>query len=229
MATISPGRTGSQAQRLGIAFVVFAFQTAWSQARQETPVAASFRFSVATNVGSACGAAFASSTVSRQVESRLLDAGIIVSNVHNAQLSADIDCVRVSGGTLVVHQCLALSEIVSASSRRSGATLAGTWRKCESFVCSGPRCARFLRSGLEGLTGDFLAEYENRTAAPAVARQATPAKPAVAVRPAPVRSYAPRFTSAQAVTAFYSLYILACMAVLLYWQFRSTFSAIMRA
>jgi hypothetical protein len=64
----------------------------------------------------------------------LRGAGVTVSDIHNARLTVDLDCVPVNpavrGGALAVHQCPGFSELVSAPN--SQPILANTCRQCES-------------------------------------------------------------------------------------------------
>jgi len=194
------------------------------------------RLAVASEFGKACGGAFAPSATRQQIENRLRGAGLTVSNVHTELLSIDVDCVALGSGartgSTAVHGCLGFSELVSTTSHTRGAALAGTWRKCQSFVCTRGNCDPPLRAGVNGLVNEFLAAFETRVRA--VPNSPDPA-PVPVPAPAPVSVPAVAYAMAQVTVVssrglllFYSVYILACMSVLLYWHFRGSATNMLR-
>ena len=210
-----------------------------SAVAQNSPSASAaqpLRLAVASEFGKACGGAFAPSATRQQIENRLRSAGLTVSNVHTELLSIDVDCVALGSGartgSTAVHECLEFSELVSTASHTRGAALASTWRKCQSFVCSRGNCDPPLRAGVNGLLNEFLGTINRRI-------RAVPASPVAAPVPVPVQVRAPVPTVAYAMAQvtvvssrglllFYSVYILACMSVLLYWHFRGSATNMLR-
>ena len=223
---VLPHRIEVIALRVGICFL--ALYASSGQERRSTLASASLRLSSASHVANSCAAVFSPSTVQEAIDVHLRDAGIVVSRVHTAQLAADVDCVAVGArgrnSAIAVQQCLGYSELVSAPSRKSGVTLANTWRKCQSFVCSGGRCEPSMRAGISTLMSSFLTDFERSTKTSGLA--APPPEGRIQV-PAVLPSFTGNLVqravvSGRATVAFYSLYILACMVLMLYWQFRSS-------
>jgi len=172
------------------------------------------RFSVASRVGTACGSVFSAPGVRAYIENRLRGAGITVSSVYTAQLAGEVDCVargpRAGARGIAVKQCLGYSEVVSATSNIIRPSFANTWRECQSFVCASARCESSMRSGTNTLMNAFFSD---------LARARPPVTPqALTVKTTSQRSSG----GVQVYTAYYAIYILACMVVMLYWQLRSS-------
>jgi hypothetical protein len=212
-----------------------------SAVAQNSPSASApqpLRLAVASEFGKACGGAFAPSATRQQIENRLRSVGLTVSNVHTELLTIDVDCVALGSGartgSTAVHECLGFSELVSTATHTRGAALASTWRKCQSFVCTRGSCDPPLRAGVNGLTNEFLTTFEPRIRAVPPPPALTPAPAPI---PAPVKAPAPpalspmtqvTTVSSRSILLFYSVYILACMSVLLYWHFRGSATNMLR-
>jgi hypothetical protein len=129
-----------------------------------------------------------------------------------------VDCVIVPTRTrmmaAVVHECLELTQNVAvADPGRSAPTQAATWRKCQSFMCNRGKCDSRASTELEKLMDAFLAEFPRPTnpAAPTSgAARITP--PAVSVKLLPE-------SSGRNALLFYVIYITACVAVALRWEY----------
>lgn len=191
-------------------------------ARPPSPATESLRFSIASRVATTCGSVFSPSVIRGYVDARVRRAGITVSSVHTSQLAAETDCVprgpRAGDSGIAVEQCLGYSELVSAPAPKTGVGLANTWRKCQSFVCASGRCESSMRAGLNVLMNSFFADFEKTRAASALT-----------VRPIEVHAPASAQNTGatiRATAAFYFLYILACIILLLYWQFRSSMTSL---
>jgi len=166
-----------------------------------------FRVAITSNVPHACAGAVPAAIIQHDAEGRLRSAGVTVSDIHNAQLTVDLDCVPVKPGAhdtaLAVHQCLGLSELVSSNERKP--ILANTWRKCESYICGTAKCEAPVRIGLNALLDSFLGELRERTA---------PRVETASVVDAPTGA-----TATERVV-YYAVYLMICVMLLLYWQLR---------
>ena len=122
----------------------------------------------------------------------------------------DLDCVGLEGGArataIAVHQCLAFSEVLSTA-RKDKPILASTWRNCRSYTCRGGKCDSEASSAAGALIGAFLNELQHRTQA-----EATLFVPVIEYIPPPRRNVE-QFI-------FYTVFIMACLSVLVYWQWR---------
>ena len=131
----------------------------------------------------------------------------------------DLDCVAledgIRGGPTAVHQCLALSEVVSASGQYKP-ILASTWRNCQSYTCRGGKCDSQVSAATGVLIGAFLSELRRRTQA-----ESTQFVPVVAYAPPPRRNVV-QFI-------FYTVFMMACLSVLFYWQWRRPRADVRRA
>jgi hypothetical protein len=165
------------------------------------------RVGVTSNASRACANAVPPGIVEQDAASRLQGAGVIVSDIHNAQVSIDLDCVPLKQTphevSFAVHQCLGFSELVS--SHDSKPLLANTWRKCESYICATRTCEAQVRTGLSALLDSFLSDFRERSAPP--------------VQTASV-VYTPTGVSLAQRVGFYAVYLMLCLTVFLYWQFR---------
>ena len=183
---------------------------------QPGAVAPALRTSVLSNVAPTCHGPIPAAALQQDAAEQLRGAGVTVSDIHNAQLALDIDCLPLPGTRASgVHQCLSFSEVVTAPSNGSRAMLATTWRQCQSYACSGANCQTQLRPGLHTLVDAFLADFQQRgsrsAAAPASSVE-NRSPVADAIQGASRRVGGP--------VIFYSLYMMMCFVVLLYWQVR---------
>jgi hypothetical protein len=188
------------------------------QAGTSTSVAQpQLRVQVVSKVTRGCGAIIQPAGMQSHAEGLLKPAGITVSNIYNSQLAVNTDCVplRLETDTpgMAVSQCLTFLEVgaPSAAERRTGLTT--KWRKCESLKCSRSKCEALVHSRLDILVNMFLAEVRMPMQAPLASVIAPPIKPSPSH---PVRVSPPRVLG----TIFYSLHILFCLVVFLYWQLR---------
>ena len=205
---------------LGLGLCILPVHTSFGQERGKPliPLAAPLRMSVASNVAQGCGGTVLPSVIQQDAEAQLRGVGVTVSNIHNAQLAIDVDCVAVTPSArstvVVVHQCLAFSELVSAPSNDGRAMLATTWRKCQSFTCGGAKCEPLVRSGLHTLINPFFSDFQERNSRNDL--------PIPQIRPQPQASVIPGEAPHRLVgrVVFYLLYIMTCVTVLVYWQRR---------
>jgi len=178
-----------------------------------------------SNVARGCGESITPAAIQQEAAARLRVAGVTVSNIHNAQLTDEVDCVAVTPSVrtsaLAVHQCLSFSEVVSASSTNR-AMLATTWHNCESYMCAGARCERQAQASLGNLIDAFFKDYSDR-----FSRSAAPAVPALpgaeGPRPPAVAYLASAVTAPEYFVhrvVFFSLYIALCLSILVRWQIR---------
>lgn len=168
-----------------------------------------FRIAVSPSVMPGCGAAVAPAVLRQNAESRLRGVGLTVSDIHNAKLGIDVDCVPVKaagGHNLAVHQCLGFSEVVSAAASGGQPMLANTWRQCESYICESGKCEATVNAGLNGLVDTFLSVLAERSS------QAPVRPPANSGTSGPVTSYER--------VLFFGLYTVTCLTMFLYWQIR---------
>ena len=173
---------------------------------------------MAFNVAQSCGAAIPPSAVQQDAEAQLRGVGVTVSNIHNAQLAADIYCAAIAPGSrstaVVVQECLGFNELAPAPSNHGRARFATTFRDCQSFKCRGAQCEPLARSRLHTLINAFLSDFEQRNS-----RNASPAPQIEPQRQADV---IPGEASSRIAgrSIFYLLYIMTCVTVLAYWQLR---------
>src|SRR5438128_1661780 len=73
--------------------------------------------SVSSRVTEACGSSVVASAAQRQLEASLRDAAFQIAKVNAASVGSEVDCVAVpahgKSRTTAIHQCLALSQVVS--------------------------------------------------------------------------------------------------------------------
>jgi hypothetical protein len=142
----------------------------------------------------------------------LRNVGIPVSTVYNSQLSVEVECATLSpdpGAALATHECLDFSELVQTASNEGRPALASTWRKCATLSCARGKCDAGVQAAVQDQLRELSAVLQERRAAAA----------APAPAPAPER----RFTievSRRGLVLFYSLYIVACLSLIVYWQVR---------
>jgi hypothetical protein len=195
-------------------------QTSFGQERGKTPLplTAPLRMSVAFNVAPGCGATIPPSAIQQDAEAQLRGVGVTVSNIHNAQLATDVYCAAITPGSrntaVVVQECLGFSELHPAPSNRGRAMFATTFRDCQSFKCRGAQCEPLARSRLHTLINTFLSDYKDRNSRDAF--------PAPQILPQPEVSVLPGEASGRVAgsSVFYLLYIMTCVTVLVYWQYR---------
>src|SRR5713101_1650995 len=203
MATYHPRPRHVPGFRVGL--FIFAF---CSLSAQELVI------SVGSRVAQGCGSALAASAIQRDVEAHLGLAGFRLAKAHSASLESDIDCVAVGSRArttgIAVHQCLALSQLVTLPSQARGA-LATTWRRCQSYTCAHGECGASLLAAERDLVRVFISEFR--------ARPQTETEPAVA-RAAPFAQRAASSLSLGAKVIYYGFYIVACCALLLRWEWR---------
>jgi hypothetical protein len=188
--------------------------------------------SFATNIAPSCRTAIISPRPAYDVESELRSAGIKVSRAYNAALTREADCIPLGAlspkTSIVVHQCLALREVVSLSSQARGVQMAVTWQKCESLTCPHWTCDAKAGRSFGNLLEAFLTVVRRRDpdSHPSYRSEfVNPVKPEQAKRaPSPkltsLQIDTPTVPSRTTVTTFYVAYILTCLALLVYWEFR---------
>jgi len=229
---------GSRPSLLVLAFGLCTLPATFGQepAKPLIPPAGRFRISVASRIAQRCGGSVSPAVIQQDAEAGLRSAGFTVSSIYSGRLAIEVDCGAVAPGAeragMLVQQCADFSELVTAPSNNGKAMLATTWRKCQSFECRGARCEPLMRSRLSTLTNAFVSDFQERNprnallipqivgqpeanaAAEKTGQQGYPGQgpPAAAYRTVPV-------TFRQ---VFYSLYLLSCLCVLLYWRLRKT-------
>lgn len=204
--------TGRLALLAGLAVCPIFIALAQDGPAVRLPVASPFRIAVAPNVKPGCGSAVAPGILQQNAESRLRGVGLTVSDIHNAKLGIDVDCVPVSaaggrntGRNLAVHQCLGFSEVVSAAAGGGQPMLASTWRQCESYICETGKCEATVDAGLTGLVDTFLSVLAERSSQP-------PVRPPSSGTGGTVTPYER--------VIFFGLYTVTCLTMFLYWQIR---------
>jgi len=189
-------------------------------AQPSAPPAKPLMMSVGSSIGPGCGAAISPSAVQQGLQDQLRSAGFTVSKVHSARLSAEIDCVPVSAGAqkanIAVHQCLALSQVVSRQEQGREAIQATTWRKCQAYTCGDRQCEVLARTGLRDLANLFVADSREAVSMLEPLRSAAPPQATGTA----VGGFGVTTLAANAETTYYALYIVLCAVVLLSWQFR---------
>src|SRR2546429_827250 len=154
MATYPPRRRHVPGSRVGV--FLFAF---CSFSAQELMISAG------SHVAQSCGPSLAASAVQRDVEAQLGLAGFRLTKAHTASLERENDCVAVTPGArttrIAVHQCLALSQVVTLPSQVRGG-LATTWRRCQSYTCAHGECGASMLEGERELARAFMGEFRAR-------------------------------------------------------------------
>lgn len=210
---------------LALGHSVFHIPAALGQEPGKTslPLTAPLRISVASSVARGCGNKIVPEALQQNAEGQLRGVGVAVSSIHNAQLVIDVDCVAVAPRArragVAVHQCLGFSELVSTPSNNGKAMLASTWRKCQSYPCTG-NCEPLVRSGQQTLMTAFLSDFQERIPRNLPALPQPSPKPAQnsPAKHSPNAIYAAPANAGR--TVFYFLYIMACFSVMCYWQCR---------
>jgi hypothetical protein len=189
------------------------------------------------NVGRGCGSGIVPTAIQQPALARLAYVGITVSNTHNARLSVDLNCVAAASiqhsKTIAVDECLTFSELISTPSNDARPMFTSTWRKCRSFTCDRKCAATSERYGAQ-LMGEFLNELWDRSPTDSLPlgqnrplqdlRAAVPQGISPQPATATVTSNPPQDTSPPGTTArsaVFGGYILTCISVLVYWQFRN--------
>jgi hypothetical protein len=179
---------------------------------------------VTAHTAPVCRPEIAGPIIQQEVEGRLRAADIVVSRVHTVTLSADVNCATVrSAGRkrpqIAIQQCIDLSQRVPSQSRTT--TLATIWRKCQSQTCSRDKCEAQAQAELGKLMDTFIADLSDLRigySPPSLA-----ARSPVAPLPIPAAiAYRPPEKRTNAVVLYYVLYILACTAVLIRWEYIRT-------
>jgi hypothetical protein len=170
-----------------------------------------WRASIGTRVSQGCNAAVTPAGIEALLTAGLRDLGITVSTVYNSQLSVEVDCVAVSsdsGAALATHECLDFAELVQTPSTDGRSALASTWRKCATSTCARARCDAGVRGAIQDQIRELSAVLQERVAVVAPARV-----------PEPERRFSIE-VSRGGLVLFYSLYIAACLSLIVYWQVR---------
>jgi hypothetical protein len=114
MATYPPRRRHVPGSRVGV--FLFAFCSLRAQ---------DLMISAGSHVAQSCGPSLAAAAVQRDVEAQLGLENFRVTKAHTASLESEIDCVAVNPRApttrLAVHQCLALSQVVTLPAQVRGA------------------------------------------------------------------------------------------------------------
>ena len=195
-----------------IGMCLFAAPSVSGQQTGEVPrlPLAPLRLAAISQTSEACGSAVSAAAVQKNFEGRLRSAGITVSAIHNAQIAMSLDCLALQdsagAAAVAVHQCLAYSEVVSVA-REGKPILASTWQNCQSYTCRTGKCDSQTSSATGTLMNAFLTELQQRTQA-----EATQFVPVLTYNPPPRRNVI-QFL-------FYTVFMMACLSVLFYWQWR---------
>ena len=175
--------------------------------------------SVAWKIAPICGANFPSDVLRQDLEDQLRAASIVISRIHTAGLVADIDCEAAAARSVLVQQCLGLSQAVAEPSAANGLHLSTTWRNCQSYVCSKQNCGWFARGTQHALIDQFILTFR-ALRAKSKAPDLLPATESQLAEgtsvPVVYAAIAKPILKPSAV--FYMLYILTCIAVLARWQ-----------
>jgi hypothetical protein len=177
------------------------------------------RVSIVWKIAPSCGATFPTAALHQELEDQLRAASIGVSRANSAGLVTAIDCQPTSTSMVPVQQCLSLSQAVSEPTAANGLHLATTWRNCRAYTCSKQTCGQLAHNAQRALVDQFIPAFralstktEARVQSPVPQHQdVVAASVAYVAAPEPVLN---------PVVVFYMVYILACVSVLLLWQWR---------
>ena len=195
------------------------------------PLVHSVAISVTSHINETCGNTITGSTFREDATALLVRAGFIVSNVHNAVVSIDTDCVAIPhsnrSSVMTVNQCLSLSETAPDRSNGKSAVPSTIWRECKASRCIGLNCQELAQSGLHDLLLQLWSGFQENdaqkdsvaltTTDPLVIRRGLERAPASSVQSIAYMSESKR---AAVRKVFYSLYLMNCLTLLVYWQFR---------
>ena len=119
------------------------------------PLVHSVAISVSSHINERCGNTITGSAFREDATALLVRAGFTVSNVHNAVVSIDTDCVAISPSNrstvMAVNQCLSLSETAPDRSNGKSAIPSTIWRECKASRCIRLNCRELAQSGLHDL------------------------------------------------------------------------------
>jgi hypothetical protein len=147
---------------LGLGVCIFLLPSASGQSSGK-PLA-SLRFLVTSNVGRGCGGGILPSAIREAAVARLAYVGITMSNIHNARLSLELECMAIApirNKTIAVQECLTFSEFVSTPSNEVRPMFTSTWRRCRSYTCD-RKCETAPEHYEARLMGDFLGDLWKR-------------------------------------------------------------------
>ena len=202
------------------------------------PLVRSVTILVESEVAESCGGAISQSVLKQDATTLLRGVGFTVSNIHSSRLEISTDCVaadrRSHTPAMAIDQCLSLSETLPDRSTQSGAMVATTWRKCQSNRCVGPNCEDLVRSGLHSQLIELLSSFQKHDSLSALAPpQTKPQQQAgvtveEAARHVKLRPFSASYSTGYAPiprrmlirNAFYLLYVMNCLGLMVYWQFR---------
>jgi hypothetical protein len=197
------------------------------------PNAATLRVSVVASVGPRCGASVLAPALRRMAAERLSGAGITVSSIHNSQLEVGVDCIARTPSrrsqAISVSECVTFSEPLATLSSNGKTIVGSAWQGCQSFACTRAKCdAALTREDV--LLNALLDDFQERDAAGRIPEPAPHQPTSVfAAPPLPLAtppagraySYSPPPDHALGRLIFYSTYIMTCLSLFVYWQFRS--------
>jgi|SRR5215472_160201 len=174
--------------------------------------------SVRAQASPQCGPAVSNMLDPQGTEGRLRALGFQIARARNATLVHEVNCT-VDRRTIAVQQCLSLSEFVAVPSQSRAVQLAKQWRECKTYSCVGAACSNAVSAGLRDLEGVFLANFHPQPNAIAdatlSAAEFAPAAPTVE------RSAGPFLIAGiPGISLYYLCYILLCITVIFWWQFR---------
>ena len=172
--------------------------------------------SVRAQAGEQCRPAISSVLDPQGTEARLRALGFQISRARNATLAHEVNCT-VERKTVVVEQCLSLSEFVAVPSKSRSVQLLKPWRECKTYSCVGAAaCGNAVSAGLRDLEGLFVANFHrptNAVAEPAPKTGAIPPPAPTVKPPAP-----PVVAGIPGASLYYLCYILTCITVMFRWQ-----------
>jgi hypothetical protein len=180
---------------------------------------ASLRVLVTSNVARGCGSGILSSAIQEAAAVRLTYVGMTVSNIHNARLSLDLDCAAIApihgNKSMAVQECLTFYNFVSPNAARPAFT--SSWRRCRSYTCD-RKCEAVAERNEARLIGDFLGDLWERSPDSMPPRKNQGPSVTMAASNSFQDVSPPGSTTRSTVLG---AYILTCISVLVYWQFRN--------
>lgn len=232
-------RLGAKPVHLGVGLCLAFASFAQEPGRLLIPLVRSVSISVTSNVAPACGTTISPSLAREDTTALLRGVGFTVSNIHNAQIAVNTECAALSAGSrnpvMSVNQCLSLSEPLPRRLKESPAPLTPTWQQCQSNRCIGAKCQELARAGLHLLLIQLLSsfqEYDSKSDLTTLQSQPQP-EPNARGEGTGLQSTAGRHSVSGHPTGytmppqrilvrdvFYSLYVMNCFSLLIYWQFR---------
>ena len=154
----------------------------------------SLTVAVTSDIAHNCGNTIPGPLIQQDVASQLRLANITVAKLHNAELTTEVDCTPARARNRLpreaLHYCVGLSQVITIPAAPRRHTLATTWRRCGSTMCTRGNCDALLRAEVRNLVTTVITDLHatGNSASSGAAPRPPQATPGPAHEPTPAHA-----------------------------------------